>query len=62
VNALVAPATITNPINVDQAEDGFERTALPAAVREQRERFAVNDGQSRADIARAAELDVRLQE
>jgi len=31
-------------------------------VREQGERFAINNGQSRSDIARAAELDVRLQE
>jgi hypothetical protein len=28
MNALVAPATITDPINVDRAEDGFERSAL----------------------------------
>jgi hypothetical protein len=62
MNALVAPATITNPVNVDRAEDGFERSALQAAVREQSERFAVNNGQSRSDIARAAEVDVRLQE
>ena len=31
-------------------------------MREQGERFAINNGQSRSDIARAAELDVRLQE
>jgi hypothetical protein len=46
----------------DRAEDGFERAALPAAMREQGERLAINNGQSRSDIASAAELDVRLQE
>ena len=59
---MVAPAPITNPINIDRAEDGFERAALPAAMREQGERLAINNGQGRSDIARAAELDVRLQE
>jgi len=51
MNALVAPTTITNPINVDRAEDGFERSPLQAAVREQGEGLAVSDGQSRSDIA-----------
>ena len=62
VNTLVAPSTITNPINIDRAEDGFERAALQAAMREQGERFAIHNSQSRSDIARTAETDVRLQE
>jgi hypothetical protein len=37
----------TNSINVDRAEDGFERSPLQAAVLEQGEGLAVNDGQSR---------------
>lgn len=62
MNAGVPPATITNAINVDRAEDGFERSALPATVSEQGERFTVNDGQSRTDVTGAAKLHVRLQE
>jgi len=62
VNALVAPAPITNPINIDRAEDGFERAALQAAMSEQGERLAINNGQRRSDITRAAESDVCLQE
>jgi hypothetical protein len=62
MNTLVAPSAITNPINIDRAEDGFERAALPAAMREQGQRFAINNSQSRSDIARSAETDVRLQE
>src|ERR1035441_8462323 len=58
----VAPAPITNPINIDRAEDGFERAALQSAMSEQGERLAINSGQSRSDITRAAESDVCLQE
>jgi hypothetical protein len=62
VNALVAPAPITNPIHIDRAEDGFERAALQSAMSEQDERLAINNGQSRSDITRAAAADVCLQE
>jgi len=62
MNALVAPATITNSLNVNRAEDGFESTALQAAVREQGERFTVNNGQSRTDVTSAAKIHVGLQE
>jgi hypothetical protein len=62
MNALVAPAAVTSPVNVDRAEYGFECPAVYAAVLEQGERFTVNDGQSRSGIAGATELDMRLQE
>ena len=62
MNALVAPSAITKPINIDRAEDGFERAALPAAMSEQGEGFAINNSQSRSGIARAAETDVRFEE
>jgi hypothetical protein len=62
MNAMVAPATITNPVNVDRAEYGLERPAVYAAVLERGERFAVHDNQSRSDIAGAAKPDMRLQE
>jgi hypothetical protein len=51
MNAWVAPGTITHSINVNRAEDGFERTALQAAMRLEGERFTINDGQSRTDVA-----------
>jgi hypothetical protein len=51
MNALVAPGTVTNSINVYWAEDGFESTALQAAMRPEGERFTVHDGQSRTDVA-----------
>ena len=51
MNAGVASGTVTNSINVNRSEDGFESTALQAAMRPEGERFTVQEGQSRTDVA-----------